>query len=72
MNKYIYLHVVQGYYSSHYGWEDLCESEDRQEARRDLRVYVENEREFPHRLIQRREPNQQPLPEAVLQRLGVI
>lgn len=31
-NKYLYVHVVQGYYDKSYGWEDLTESESYQEA----------------------------------------
>jgi hypothetical protein len=56
-NKYIYLWVVQGNYGYGHGWEDLCASEDRREAASDLRMYRQEEREFPHRLIQRRERN---------------
>ena len=57
VNKYLYLYVVQGYYSSTYGWEDCCQSEDYKEAVADLRAYRIEERGVPHRLIQRREPN---------------
>jgi len=56
-NKYTYLHVVQGYYSSQYGWEDLTQSEDRKESRQTLKEYNENERDYGHRLIRRREKN---------------
>jgi len=56
MNKFVYLHVVQGYYGT-YGWEDLTQSEVRKEARDNLREYRENEPGTPHRLIQRRELN---------------
>lgn len=55
MNKYIYLYVVQGHYS--YGWEDLTQSEDRSEARADLKAYQNNELGVAHRLIKRRELN---------------
>lgn len=54
-NKYEYLYVVQGKYGSTYGWEDLCMSESRKEARHDLTAYCENEPRYPHRLIHRRE-----------------
>ncbi len=56
-SKYRYLHVVQGNYGQ--GWEDLTASENRAEARTDLRAYRENERETPTRLIQRRELREQ-------------
>ena len=56
MNKYTYLWIVQGNYGYGHGWEDLCASEDRKEARANLRDYRENE-PGPHRLIQRREKN---------------
>lgn len=55
-NKYAYLFIVQGFYSQ--GWEDLTESENRAEARADLKVYRENER-GSFRMIQRRELNSQ-------------
>lgn len=54
-NKYVYLFVVQGYYAP-YGWEDLTESENRAEARADLKAYRENE-PGAFRMIQRRELN---------------
>ena len=54
MNKYLYLWIVQGHYGFH-GWEDVTASETWQEARADLRSYRENEPQYPHRLIQRRE-----------------
>ena len=57
INKYLYLWVVQGYYYSGYGWEDVCQSEHRKEAREDLKDYRKNEPEYPHRMIRRREPN---------------
>ena len=52
--KYIYLNVVQGHYGT-YGWEDVAASEDRREARKDFRAYNENEPQYPHRIIRRRE-----------------
>lgn len=55
MNKYIYLHVLQGNYG--YGWEDLTASENRREVRTDLKAYRENEG-GNYRIIQRRELNQ--------------
>lgn len=55
MNKYSYLHVVQGYYGDAYGWEDITESESYHESRRTLREYRENAPEYTYRLIKRRE-----------------
>ena len=56
VNKYIYEWVIQGRYGYH-GWEDLSAYGTRSLARVDLRLYRENEREYPHRLIFRRSPN---------------
>ena len=58
-NKYLYLSVLQGNYG--YGWDDLCSYDHaipgwKKELRADLKAYRENEM-FPHRIIQRREPN---------------
>lgn len=53
-NKYLYLFVVQGFYS--YGWEDLTQSESLKEARADLKAYRDNE-PGAFRIIQRRELN---------------
>lgn len=58
MNKYNYLFVVQGYYDQFYGWEDLTQSEDKKEVRDNLREYNENETDYPHRMIERRELNE--------------
>ena len=59
MNKYLYLHVLQGNYGYGHGWEDLCASESRREIRLNLREYRDNEGGC-YRIIQRRElnPNQ--------------
>ncbi len=57
MKKYRYLHVLQGYYGSTFGWEDLTQSEDKQEIRDDLQAYIENEGEC-YRVIMRREPRE--------------
>jgi hypothetical protein len=63
--KYIYLFVVQGHYGC--GWEDVCASEVRREARENLKEYRDNETQYPHRMIKRREanPEYQPQPIAV-------
>jgi len=58
-NKYTYLHVVQGRYGQVYGWEDLTQSENKSEARTNLKAYREAEPGTPHRLIKRRELNTQ-------------
>ena len=52
--KFVIVHVVQGNYGYGHGWEDLCCSTDRKEAREDYRAYRENETGTPHRLIRRR------------------
>lgn len=57
INKYLYVWIVQGMYSSNYGWEDVYTGEDYRDARARLKEYRENETNYPHRLIQRREPN---------------
>lgn len=46
-------YIVQGNYG--YGWEDLTEEATRKEARIQLLCYNINERNYPHRLIVRRE-----------------
>lgn len=55
MNKYIYLHVLQGNYGYGEGWEDLCQSEDRDEMVTDRKAYRENAPEGNYRIIRRRE-----------------
>ena len=54
-NKYLYVFVVQGRYVV--DWEDLIQSEHYREAIADYRCYVQNEPEYSHRIIQRRENN---------------
>lgn len=53
-NKYSYLYVVQGHYGQ--GWEDLTASEDRTEARQNLKDYRASE-PAAHRMITRRVAN---------------
>jgi len=55
INKYLYLWVIQGDYGE--GWEDLCQSVSYRESRIDLKAYRENEIEYSHRMIYRRELN---------------
>lgn len=57
VNKYLYLWIVQGYYGSLYGWEDLTAEDSYSEGRKQLKVYRQEEPEYNHRLIQRRELN---------------
>lgn len=38
-----------------YGWEETTASENRREAREDLKAYRLNQPEYAHRLIKRRE-----------------
>jgi len=56
-NKYTYLWVIQGCCGDQYGWEDLTQSESYKEARNDLRDYNENDFQYKHRMIKRRELN---------------
>lgn len=46
--------VVQTHTSC--GWEDVSEEETRAEGRAQLKCYRENQPQYPHRLIRRREP----------------
>ena len=57
VNRYLYLWIVQGRYPGPHGWEDVTAEESYREARIRLREYHENEPQYPHRLIQRRDPN---------------
>ena len=57
INKYLYLWVVQSYYGDLYGWEDVTAEDTYTEGRARLREYRENEPQYPHRMIHRREPN---------------
>lgn len=54
--KYDYYFVIQGNYGC--GWEDLSQYpiEDRRSCSSDFREYRIAEREFSHRIIQRRVP----------------
>jgi len=61
-NKYLYILVIQGYYTRGYGWEDLFEYEDQslasqRQARADLKEYRLAEPYASHRIIRRRVPN---------------
>jgi len=54
-NKYEYLYIVQGYYTC---WEDLCCSENKQEACIDYKAYCDNAPQVPYRVIKRRVKNE--------------
>jgi hypothetical protein len=58
INKYLYFFVVQGKYTNYYGWEDLCQSENRKESRGNLKDYRLNDTfAMGLRMINRRELN---------------
>lgn len=48
-------YVIQGYYGSQYGWEDVCTETERSEANDRLREYRENDPKNSYRIIQRDE-----------------
>ena len=59
-NKYRYLYVLQGWYGD--SWSDLVEYDKSdagayKEAKSDLKCYRENEKQYSHRIINRRELN---------------
>ena len=59
-NKYRYLYVLQGNYG--YGWDDLLEYDKSSHrpygnAVQDKKCYRENEPQYKHRIIERRELN---------------
>ena len=56
-NKYLYLWVIQGDYG--YGWDDLSQYDFKngKEMLYDFTAYRQNEPEYNHRFIQRRELN---------------
>lgn len=66
-NKYTYYWVIQVYYSG-YGWEDESFYDKSEvsfsEVRKDFREYCRAER-APHRIIERRELNEDYAPETV-------
>lgn len=57
INKYKYLYVIQGNYGSR--WEDVSYEDNYKDARRCLKDYLDNEKQYPHRLITRRELNKE-------------
>jgi len=61
-NKFLYLWIVQGKYPGVHGWEDLSSEETRKDARARLKEYLENEPEYQHRLIRRRELRNRSIP----------
>lgn len=52
LTKYVKVYVVQGNYGS--GFEDLTAHDTFGEAKKERKVYDENERNYPHRVIGRR------------------
>jgi hypothetical protein len=56
-NKYLYGYKVQGYYASHYGWEDVTWEDTCRQAREQLKCYRGNCPEYPHRIVKGREEN---------------
>ena len=51
--KTIDLYVIKSNYG--HGWEDTTATDDRRAARADLKAYRENQPEYPHRLVCKRE-----------------
>ena len=47
--------VIQSNYGYGHGWEDTTEEETRAEAVAQVKCYRENQPEYPHRIIKRRE-----------------
>lgn len=56
MTKYVYLHVVQGFFTRQYGREDVTQSEDARKALTDLKAYRESDPSHRYRKIRRRQP----------------
>jgi hypothetical protein len=54
INKYLYMFVVQCYYASQYGYEDVTEADNYKEGKQYLKDYRINEPEYSHRMIKRR------------------
>jgi antirestriction protein len=52
LTKYVKVYFVQGNYGS--GFEDLTAHDTFLEAKKERKVYDENERNYPHRVIERR------------------
>jgi hypothetical protein len=72
INKYLYLHVIQGYYGSQYGWEDIDQSESRKEARVNYKLYCQEEKGYQHRMMERRELNPAYTQHAINAILGIL
>lgn len=54
-NKFTYLYVIQGNYG--YGWDDVDQTENHREMHINFCLYRENEPQYSHRVIRRRELN---------------
>lgn len=55
--KFLYMHVLQGYYGYGHGWEDLCMSENKSDMRRDRLEYIASGCGGSFRIIERRVQN---------------
>lgn len=47
------IYIIMGYYG--YGWDELATYETRAEALEDYKLYKENEPQYMHKLIKKRE-----------------
>lgn len=57
-NKYLYHTVIQGWYCDEEGWDDVVtfdtnDPEQMKDFRSTWRSYLENEKEYTHRVIHR-------------------
>ena len=57
MNKFLYCFVLQMNCGFGHGWEDMCMSESKKEAHRDLCQYVQSGYAGEFRIVNRRVPN---------------
>lgn len=46
---------VQGYYGNQYGWECVTAEDTYKAAKVQLKCYDDNEPQYPHRIVKRRE-----------------
>lgn len=61
--KTIAVNIIQGNYG--YGWDDLSayRTDERKELKNDYAAYIKNDKTAAHRIITRRIPNPQYVPE---------
>ena len=57
-------YVIQGFYGTRYGWEDVTDASDYEEAESYLFEYNVNEPLVSHRLVQRADRGSGPAPSA--------